>query len=117
MREAGNIIAVIMDKMEKAIEPGITTIELDNICRKEIKKNNVKPAFLGLYGFPNSICVSVNEEIVHGIPSKRKLKNGDIISIDAGVIVSGFNSDHAKTFKVGDCAQKEIDLLSRANYH
>ena len=112
MREAGNIIAGIMDKMEKAIEPGITTIELDNICRKEIKKNNVKPAFLGLYDFPNTICASVNEEIVHGIPSKRKLKNGDIISIDAGVIVSGFYSDHAKTFKVGDCAQKEIDLLS-----
>ena len=112
MREAGNIIAGIMNKMEKAIEPGITTIELDNICRKEIKKNNVKPAFLGLYDFPNTICVSVNEEIVHGIPSKRKLKNGDIISIDAGVIVSGFYSDHAKTFKVGDCAQKEIDLLS-----
>ena len=112
MREAGNIIAGIMDKMEKAIEPGITTIELDNICRKEIKRNNVKPAFLGLYDFPNTICASVNEEIVHGIPSKRKLKNGDIISIDAGVIVSGFYSDHAKTFKVGDCAQKEIDLLS-----
>ena len=112
MREAGNIIASIMDKMEKAIEPGITTIELDNISRKEIKKNNVKPAFLGLYDFPNTICASVNEEIVHGIPSKRKLKNGDIISIDAGVIVSGFYSDHAKTFKVGDCAQKEIDLLS-----
>ena len=112
MREAGNIIAGIMNKMEKAIEPGITTIELDNICRKEIKKNNVKPAFLGLYDFPNTICASVNEEIVHGIPSKRKLKNGDIISIDAGVIVSGFYSDHAKTFKVGDCAQKEIDLLS-----
>ena len=112
MREAGNIIAGIMDKMEKAIEPGITTIELDNICRKETKKNNVKPAFLGLYDFPNTICASVNEEIVHGIPSKRKLKNGDIISIDAGVIVSGFYSDHAKTFKVGDCAQKEIDLLS-----
>ena len=112
MREAGNIIAGIMDKMEKAIEPGITTIELDNISRKEIKKNNVKPAFLGLYDFPNTICASVNEEIVHGIPSKRKLKNGDIISMDAGVIVSGFYSDHAKTFKVGDCAQKEIDLLS-----
>ena len=112
MREAGNIIAGIMDKMGKAIEPGITTIELDNISRKEIKKNNVKPAFLGLYDFPNTICASVNEEIVHGIPSKRKLKNGDIISIDAGVIVSGFYSDHAKTFKVGDCAQKEIDLLS-----
>ena len=112
MREAGNIIAEIMNKMEKAVVPGITTIELDNICKKEIKKNNVKSAFLGLYDFPNTICVSINEEIVHGIPSKRKLKNGDIISIDAGVIVSGFYSDHAKTFLVGDCTQKEIDLLS-----
>ena len=112
MREAGNIIAEIMNKMEKAIEPGITTLELDNISKKEIKKNKVKSAFLGLYDFPNTICVSINEEIVHGIPSSRKLKNGDIISIDAGVIVEGFNSDHAKTFPVGDCTQKEINLLS-----
>ena len=112
MREAGNIIAEKMNKMEKAIEPGITTLELDNISKKEIKKNKVKSAFLGLYDFPNTICVSINEEIVHGIPSSRKLKNGDIISIDAGVIVEGFNSDHAKTFPVGDCTQKEINLLS-----
>ena len=112
MREAGNIIAEIMNKMEMAIEPGITTLELDNISKKEIKKNKVKSAFLGLYDFPNTICVSINEEIVHGIPSSRKLKNGDIISIDAGVIVEGFNSDHAKTFPVGDCTQKEINLLS-----
>ena len=112
MREAGNIIADIMNKMEKAVEPGISTIELDNICKREIKNNNVRSAFLGLYDFPNTICVSINEEIVHGIPSNRKLKNGDIISIDAGVIVSGFYSDHAKTFAVGDCAQKEINLLS-----
>ena len=112
MREAGNIIAERMNKMEKAIEPGITTLELDNISKKEIKKNKVKSAFLGLYDFPNTICVSINEEIVHGIPSSRKLKNGDIISIDAGVIVEGFNSDHAKTFPVGDCTQKEINLLS-----
>ena len=112
MREAGNIISEIMNKMEKAIEPGITTLELDNISKKEIKKNKVKSAFLGLYDFPNTICVSINEEIVHGIPSSRKLKNGDIISIDAGVIVEGFNSDHAKTFPVGDCTQKEINLLS-----
>ena len=112
MREAGNIIAEIMNKLEKAVEPGISTIELDNICKKEIKNNNVKSAFLGLYDFPATICVSINEEIVHGIPSKRRLKNGDIISIDAGVIVSGFYSDHAKTFAVGDCAQKEINLLS-----
>ena len=112
MREAGNIIAEIMNKMEKAIEPGITTLELDNISKKEIKKYKVKSAFLGLYDFPNTICVSINEEIVHGIPSSRKLKNGDIISIDAGVIVEGFYSDHAKTFPVGDCTQKEINLLS-----
>ena len=112
MREAGNIIAEIMNKMEKAIEPGITTLELDNISKKEIKKNKVKSAFLGLYDFPNTICVSINEEIVHGIPSLRKLNNGDIISIDAGVIVEGFNSDHAKTFAVGDCTEKEINLLS-----
>ncbi|MEC7880417.1 MAG: type I methionyl aminopeptidase [Chloroflexota bacterium] len=111
MREAGKIIADIMNKMEVAIEPGITTRELDNICRKQIKLNKVKSAFLGLYGFPDTICVSINHEIVHGIPSNRKLINGDLISIDAGVIVSGFNSDHAKTFTVGDCSKKDIDLI------
>ena len=111
MREAGQIIATIMNKLGEAIEPGITTRELDNICRKEIKSNKVKSAFLGLYGFPDTICVSINEEIVHGIPSNRKLKDGDIISIDAGVIVSGFNSDHAKTFPVGNCSKKDLDLI------
>ena len=112
MREAGNIIADVMNMMEKAIEPGVTTIELDNISKREIKKNKVKSAFLGLYDFPNTICVSINEEIVHGVPSSRKLKNGDIISIDAGVIVSGFYSDHAKTFAVGDCSKEDIKLLT-----
>ena len=111
MREAGRIIADIMNRMEKAIEPGITTRELDNICRKQIKLNKVKSAFLGLYGFPDTICVSINEEIVHGIPSNRKLNHGDLISIDAGVIVSGFNSDHAKTFPVGDCSEKDMNLI------
>ena len=111
MREAGRIIADIMNRMEKAIEPGITTRELDNICRKQIKLNKVKSAFLGLYGFPDTICVSINEEIVHGIPSNRKLNQGDLISIDAGVIVSGFNSDHAKTFPVGDCSEKDMNLI------
>jgi methionyl aminopeptidase len=111
MREAGRIIAGIMNKIEEAIEPGITTRELDNISRKQIKLNKVKSAFLGLYGFPDTICVSINEEIVHGIPSNRRLNNGDLISIDAGVIVSGFNSDHAKTFPVGDCDKKDVDLI------
>ena len=112
MREAGSIIAEIMDVLEHSIHPGITTKELDNISRKEMKSHNVKPGFLGLYGFPATICVSVNEEIVHGIPGPRKLRNGDIISIDAGVIVAGFNSDHAKTFPVGDCDNKDLTLIS-----
>jgi methionyl aminopeptidase len=112
MREAGAIIAQIMDVLESSIEPGITTQELDNICRREIKSNNVKSGFLGLYGFPATICVSINQEIVHGIPGPRKLKNGDIISIDAGVIVSGFNSDHAKTFPVGECSDEDLTLIS-----
>jgi methionyl aminopeptidase len=112
MREAGSIISQIMDVLESSIQPGITTKELDNICRKEIKSHKVKSGFLGLYGFPATICVSVNEEIVHGIPGSRKLKNGDIVSIDAGVIVGGFNSDHAKTFPVGDCSNEDLDLIS-----
>ena len=112
IRESSLLVSKTLGMLAKEIKPGITSLELDKKAEEYIRDNKAEPGFLGLYDFPNTICVSINEEIVHGIPSSRKLKNGDIISIDAGVIVEGFNSDHAKTFPVGDCTQKEINLLS-----
>ena len=89
MREAGSIIADVMEIVTSKVEPGISTKELDNIALKEIYCLGAKPAFLGYLGFPACFCISVNDEIVHGIPSDRMLLQGDIVSIDGGVIVNG----------------------------
>ena len=88
MREAAKVTAYILDEMmEKIIRPGITTATIDRLVEAEIRKNHMVPAFKGLYGFPASVCASVNETIVHGIPSSRKLVEGDIISIDTGTSI------------------------------
>ncbi len=100
MREAGYIVAVALDKVFKIIEPGITTQELDSIARCEIELHNARPAFLGLYGFPATACISLNEEIVHGIPGKRVIKAGDLVSIDCGAVVDSMYSDMARSIVV-----------------
>lgn len=110
MREAGSIIADVMEIVTSKVEPGISTKELDNIALKEIYCLGAKPAFLGYLGFPACFCISVNDEIVHGIPSDRMLLQGDIVSIDGGVIVNGYYSDHAITIPVGKIS-KELDNL------
>ena len=84
MKEAGRIVALVHQKLKEVIVPGITTKEIDEICEKVIRENNATPSFLHLYGFPNSVCTSINEVVVHGIPSDRVLKDGDIISVDVG---------------------------------
>lgn len=112
MRIAGRITAETLKILEEAVKPGITTLELDRIAEEYILNNNCKPAFKGLYGFPATICASVNDEVVHGIPGLRRLEEGDIISIDTGVIYRGYNGDAARTFavgKVGDNAQRLIE--------
>ena len=101
MREAGKIVALALDAVSKAVEPGITTRELDEIAEKLIISCGAKPAFKGLYGFPASICASVNCEVVHGIPGSRKLAEGDIVSVDCGAEIGGFNGDSAITIPVG----------------
>lgn len=102
MRMAGNIVALVHQKMAQVIEPGISTLELDKIAYDIIKKNKAIPTFLGYCGYPNSICASINEEVVHGIPSKdRILKEGDIISIDVGATFRGLVGDSAWTYPVG----------------
>ncbi|ADH61599.1 methionine aminopeptidase, type I [Thermoanaerobacter mathranii subsp. mathranii str. A3] len=111
MRTAGKVIANLFEVLEKAIKPGVTTLELDRIAEEFIIKNGCKPAFKGLYGFPASICTSINEEVVHGIPSLRKLKEGDIISIDLGASYKGYNADAARTFSVGEISEEAQKLI------
>ena len=93
------------------MEPGITTFELDKKAEEFIKSKGAKPGFKGLYGFPATLCVSINDEVVHGIPKNRKLEDGDIIGIDCGTYMNGFYGDHAKSFTVGKVDSKVIELL------
>ncbi len=111
MREAGAIAALSVKKALDAIEPGITTVELDSIAKYEIESMGATPAFLGLYGFPATTCISINEEIVHGIPGERALKKGDIVSIDCGAIVGGMYSDTARTALVQSDNEDKKRLL------
>ena len=103
MREAGRILALTHEEIRKAIKPGISTYEIDKLGEEVIRSYSCIPSFLNYNGYPASICVSVNEEVVHGIPSKdRILKDGDIVSLDAGVIYKGYHSDSARTYGIGD---------------
>ena len=111
MRRAGQIVAIALEKVGKAIKPGVTTAQLDEIAREAIVKEGAKPAFKGLYGFPGNICLSANSEVVHGIPGKHKLKEGDIISVDIGALIDGYNGDAAKTFPVGKITDEVAMLL------
>ncbi len=113
MREAGKIVAGVLQELEKQVKAGVTTAKLDSIAEKYIRRHKAEPAFLGYNNFPASICASVNNEVVHGIPGLRRLKEGDIISIDVGVRLKGYYGDAAVTFPVGKIspeAQKLIDV-------
>lgn len=113
MRKAGQIVAEALLKIEEAIRPGITTKELDRIAEEYIISCGARPSFKGYHGFPATICSSVNEEVVHGIPGERVLKEGDIISVDCGAFYQGFHGDAARTFPVGKVtpeAQRLIDV-------
>ena len=111
MREAGLIVRATKIKIKDAIKPGVSTAELDKLAEKEIRRLGGLPSFKGLYGFPATICASLNEEIVHGIPSKRKITSGDIVSIDVGAVVEGFHSDSAFTVAVGKVSQRNQALI------
>ncbi len=101
MRDSGKVAAMVLQELGELISPGITTAELDKRAEKLIREAGGVPAFLGYQGFPGSICASVNYEVVHGIPGLRRLKEGDIISIDVGVCLKGYYSDTAVTYAVG----------------
>ncbi len=120
MREAGKVTAAVLKLMTELVKPGISTLELDAAAEKTIRSFGATPLFLGYYGFPGTICASVNEEVVHGIPKKdRILKSGDIISIDTGARLDGFCSDAAITLGVGevsDEAQRLMDITKKSLY-
>lgn len=111
MRESALIVSRCLGVLAKEVIPGVTTLHLDKIAEEYIRDNGGVPGFLGLYDFPNTLCMSPNEQVVHGIPNDKPLVEGDIISIDCGVIKNGFYGDHAYTFEVGEVAPETKKLL------
>ena len=112
MRSAGKIVAETLLLVEEKVRPGITTAEIDRIAEEFITKHGAKPSFKGLYGFPASLCISVNEQVVHGIPGGYVLKDGDIISVDCGAHINGFHGDAARTFGVGNISEEAEKLIN-----
>jgi methionyl aminopeptidase len=112
MREAGRIVALTHQELKKHIVPGITTIELDAIAENFIRQHDAIPSFKGYNGFRGSVCASVNEELVHGIPGERKLNEGDIISLDIGAKFGGYHGDSAWTYGVGKISLENQELLN-----
>ncbi|MDF2821832.1 MAG: methionine aminopeptidase type [Clostridiales bacterium] len=120
MRKAGKIVAMTLNLLEKAIKPGISTFDIDKIGEEYIRSQGAVPSFKGYNGYPASICVSINDEVVHGIPSKKRmLKDGDIVSLDVGAYIDGFHGDAARTFAVGtisDEAKRLIEVTEKSFY-
>lgn len=111
MRQAGKIVATVLSILIEAVRPGLKTKELDAIAEKEVKRLGAIPSFKGYRGYPASVCVSINEEIVHGIPGNREVKEGDIISLDFGVIYKGYQGDAARTVGVGRISSEAEALI------
>ncbi len=120
MRRAGAVVAQVLIEIEELVKPGATTADLDLFAQTRTKELGAKPAFKGYHGFPATLCVSVNEEVVHGIPSKKRiLKDGDIVGIDFGVILDGWFGDSARTFPVGKVApdaEKLLEITEKSLY-
>lgn len=114
MAEGGKILASCMEMLENSIKAGMSTLELDKLAYKYIISNGAKPSFLGMYGFPNTLCISVNEEVIHGIPKANKIiREGDLVSVDGGVYLKGFHTDMARTFIVGEVSEEKRLLVER----
>jgi len=111
MRHSAQLASRTLGVLAESVQPGITPLELDKIAEEFIRDHDAVPGFLGLYDFPNSLCTSINEEVVHGIPSKYELQEGDIITLDCGVLKNGFYGDQAFTFEVGEVTQEIRQLL------
>ena len=112
MRAAGRITALARKAAADAVRPGVTTGEIDRIVRHTIEKSGAKPSFLGYGGFPGSACISVNDEVIHGIPSDRRvLKEGDIVKVDVGAFLNGFHGDCACTVPCGEISEEAARLI------
>ena len=111
MRESALIVSKTLGMLAKEVRPGVTTLQLDALAEAFIRDHGAEPGFLGLYDFPNSLCISPNEQVVHGIPNSAPLKEGDIVSIDCGALKNGFYGDHAYTFEVGEVDSRTKKLL------
>ena len=119
MRESALIVSRTLGILAKEVKPGVTTLTLDKLAEEYIRSEGATPGFLGLYDFPNTLCMSPNEQVVHGFPTNDPLKEGDIISIDCGALKNGFYGDHAYTFKVGEVTpevQKLLDVTKESLY-
>lgn len=119
MRVAGRVAGTVLDEVAQWVQPGVTTKEVDEFAAERIKHHGAKSAFLGYRGYPSHICISVNEEVVHGIAGPRRLQYGDILSLDVGVVVDGFIGDTAKTVTLGVCdpeSKKLIEVTEQALY-
>ena len=112
IRESSLLVGKTLAEVAKLIEPGVDTVKLDDIAEEFIRDNGGIPGFKGMYDFPNTLCISINSQVVHGIPSKMPLKNGDIVSVDCGVLMNEFYGDVAYTFEVGDVSQDIKRLLN-----
>ena len=113
IRESSLLVGKTLAEVAKNIAPGVQTIKLDAIAEEFIRDHDAKPGFKGYNGFPFSLCISVNEHVVHGFPSEKELKEGDIVSIDCGVLMNGYYGDSAYTFMVGEVAEETAELLRR----
>jgi len=111
LEEASRIVLATLDAVERAVAPGVTTDELDAIAEAEIRRQGAKPAFIGYRGYPKTLCTSVNDEVVHGIPGKRALREGDVIGVDCGAIFEGYFGDAARTLPVGKISAETSKLL------
>ena len=112
MREAGRILAIVHNELAKEVKPGITTKRIDEIGETMIRDFGCEPSFLNYCGYPGSICVSINDEVVHGIPNEKHIvRDGDIVSLDAGVIYQGYHSDAARTIMVGNVSEEARKLV------
>jgi methionyl aminopeptidase len=111
MREAGLVVARTLERVRDCVRPGVTTIELDRVAEESIRSSGAVPSFKGYHGFPGSICTSVNDEVVHGIPGTRVIRDGDVVSIDCGAIVDGWHGDAAVTVVVGPPDPLVAELL------
>lgn len=111
MRESALLVSKTLGMLAKEIKIGVTTLYLDRLAEEFIRDHQAIPGFLGLYDFPNTLCISPNAQVVHGIPNEKPLENGDILSVDCGVLKNGFYGDHAYTFEIGEVNQETKKLL------